>query len=331
MTIERKSLAAAIESVDDDTAYGPHGGFVAVASTGTKDRDGENVLRKEWLPLPDHITIDSDHGMSVATTVGSAVPYWDEATGKLMIRAAFSSIARAQEVRALVKEKHIRTVSVAMMVDRSQKDGIPRRELLNVGIVAIPANKDAVILDAKSLETEGDSIDDAAVKFLTAVKAAAGSGDGAMIQAIHDAAGHLGAKCVAPEVPVDGTGDETGADDGANDSGPNGTSGKSVDTVTVTVGEKSADVPANATPEQFQAALKELLAETPSIDAGEPQGDSPADPPVEAAADAATDQVPADAPADTAGEAAEPEPVSVEKRAAYMAMALFASEHLSDD
>ena len=55
------------------------GTFEVILSAPTKDRDGETLLPSEWKqPLPDHITFDQDHGMSVASTVGSGVPRIDE-------------------------------------------------------------------------------------------------------------------------------------------------------------------------------------------------------------------------------------------------------------
>jgi hypothetical protein len=211
--VERKSLDATIDSITEPTDAKPFGGFVAIASDESLDRDGERLYKSEWVtPLPDHITVDMDHGMSVATTIGSARPYFKG--NALMIDASFSSIERAQEVRTLVFEKHIKTVSVAALVDRSQKSGTPRRELLNVGIVAIPANKNAVILDSKAAFRAGlDAI--LSGKSL-------GGGDGALVQAIHDASGHLGAACVVVPVVADDDGmsedGESGAEDGANKS-----------------------------------------------------------------------------------------------------------------
>src|SRR6516225_5927693 len=152
-----KALAE-IRDFSNDERFGPHGGFTAIASTETKDRDGENVYANEWeLPRPDHITIDADHGMSLATTIGSAHPYLNE-TGELMIDAKFSSIARAQEARALVTEGHIKTVSVAFLRHKNEKAGTTKRELLNVGLVAIPANPEAQILESKALDVRAEEV-----------------------------------------------------------------------------------------------------------------------------------------------------------------------------
>jgi HK97 family phage prohead protease len=130
------------------------GSFEVILSAPTKDRDGETLLPTEWKqPLPDHITFDQDHGMSVASTVGSGVPRL-EADGTLRVKGTYSSLPRAQEVRTLVKEGHINRTSVAFMSEKTQKDGVTavQRELLNGAFVAIPANREAVVLDAKGIK-----------------------------------------------------------------------------------------------------------------------------------------------------------------------------------
>ncbi|CAN5628359.1 hypothetical protein BH09ACT8_BH09ACT8_61580 [soil metagenome] len=207
--LERKSLSALIDTVTEATDAKPFGGFVAIASDASLDRDGEKLHQSEWkTPLPDRITVDSDHGMSVATTVGSARPFFSP-DGKLMIDAKFSSIERAQEVRTLIREGHINTVSVAAMVDRSKKSGTQRRELLNVGIVAIPSNRNAVIVDSKAAK-----LFDAGLSAVLSGKSVADAIDPVeMTQAIHDASVHLGAQCVVPDVQDE---DPTGEQDCAN-------------------------------------------------------------------------------------------------------------------
>lgn len=147
---------ASIESVEEKD-YGPNGGFTAILSTPSQDRDGDKLMREEWKEFTsERYPLDMDHGMSVAETVGSFTPYFDGE--KMMMDAYFSSIARAQEVRTLVDEGHIRTVSVAFMTDKSKKDGTPKRELLNAGIVAIPSNRDAVILASKAAHDLKDAL-----------------------------------------------------------------------------------------------------------------------------------------------------------------------------
>lgn len=209
MTTVTKAVAT-IEASNDAGL----GGFTAILSTGSLDRDGDRLRPDEWVtPLPDRITLDMDHGMTVADTIGSARPYLDD-NGRLMIDATFASTPKAQEVRSLINEGHISTVSVAFMNDKKAlKEGKPHRELLNAGVVAIPSNRDAVILESKSMDMATFKAALAALfdsdDAVTAVTKAAG-GDAAMVQAVHDASTHLGAICATPDL------DESGAADGAN-------------------------------------------------------------------------------------------------------------------
>jgi HK97 family phage prohead protease len=112
-------------------------------------------------PLPDHLTIDIDHGMSTATTVGSGVAFYDG--DALMFRGSFASTQLAQDVRTLVVEGHVRKMSVAYMNARHVTDDngirhVVSAELLNAAIVPIPSNREADILAAKhALRTRSGS------------------------------------------------------------------------------------------------------------------------------------------------------------------------------
>lgn len=143
-----------VKSVEGDD---PNGNFDVILSAPTLDRDGEVIDAKVFDPLPDHITFDIDHGMSTATTVGSGKPEYDE-SGRLRVKGTYSSIPRAQEVRTLVREGHIRTTSVAFMsAKREEKDGVTHivsAELLNGAFVPIPSNRESVVLSAKSHEAK---------------------------------------------------------------------------------------------------------------------------------------------------------------------------------
>jgi hypothetical protein len=157
------------------------GSFEVILSAPTKDRDGDTLLPDEWkMPLPDHITFDSDHGMTVATTVGSGVPSLNDA-GELVVSGTYSSLPRAQEVRTLVNEGHIRTTSVAFMSEKTEKDGksVAQRELLNGAFVAIPSNREALVLASKGVKAGARN----------------SASDLAAIQEIHDASMALGADC----------------------------------------------------------------------------------------------------------------------------------------
>ena len=150
MNVLTKAIADIAPAVDD--AESATGKFDVILSAETLDRDGDELKKGEWkLPLPDHITFDTDHGMSVATTVGSGAPFIHE-DGTLRVSGTYSSIPRAQEVRTLVNEGHIRTTSVAFMTEKASKaaGGTVQRELLNGAFVAVPSNREAVILSSKA-------------------------------------------------------------------------------------------------------------------------------------------------------------------------------------
>jgi hypothetical protein len=147
MDVETKAAVATVEAID---SRDPNGVFDVILSTDALDRDGENLHPDEWKqPLPDRITFDSDHGMSVATTVGSGRPFIND-HGQLQVRGTFASTPHAQTVRALVNEGHITTTSVAFKVHRDRKSDGVQRELLNGAFVAVPANPEAVVLSSKA-------------------------------------------------------------------------------------------------------------------------------------------------------------------------------------
>ncbi|SDJ07768.1 hypothetical protein SAMN05444157_1617 [Frankineae bacterium MT45] len=183
---------ATITNTDDEFP----GSFEVILSAPTEDRDGETLLPEDWKqPLPDHITFDTDHGMSVAATVGSGVPEI-LGDGRLKVAGTYSSLPRAQETRTLVKEGHIRTTSVAFLSSRSTKGGKTKvtRELLNGAFVAIPSNREAVVLSAK--------------EFAAKAGARHSKADADHVQAIHDHAVALGATAAGA---VDTTQAEAGA------------------------------------------------------------------------------------------------------------------------
>lgn len=149
-------FTAHIKAAGDDS-----GSFTAVMSAPTLDRDGEIIDAHAFDPLPDHIMIDVDHAMSVEKTVGSGRPYYDD-DGVLMIDGTFASTPLAQDVRTLVNEGHIRTMSVAYMNANYETDPdderphLRRAELLNAGIVGIPSNREALILASKANRPDPD-------------------------------------------------------------------------------------------------------------------------------------------------------------------------------
>jgi hypothetical protein len=223
----------------------PNGEFHVLLSTDDLDRDNERLFANEWKqPLPERITFDSDHGMSVATTVGSGVPVLTDKG--IEVRGTYASTQHAQNVRALVSEGHITKTSVSFSVHKTQKDGKVERELLNGAFVAVPANDKAVVLSSKSAQVFKWMADQKAADGTSDAQGSPQGGQGSvtptmreLVQAVHDAAIHLGAM-------MDGeiTDFDTGASDGAN---------KAIETSDVNVGspqisaEESAATAAAAT------------------------------------------------------------------------------------
>lgn len=195
--VTKSATVAPVESEN------PNGEFEVILSTEARDRDDENLWADEWkMPLPERIHIDGDHGRSLDKTVGSAVPRIEG--NRLVAKGTYASTEYAQMVRTLVNEGHVNSLSVTYAEHKNQKgEGSVERELLNAAFVAIPANPEAIVLASKSA-----TLEDKADGGLSA------SGDNPkhddMVQAIHDAAIHLGAQC-QNEIEAD-----PGTADGAN-------------------------------------------------------------------------------------------------------------------
>lgn len=190
----------------------PNGEFDVILSTNAVDRDGDSLEPSVWKqPLPDHITFDADHGMSVTTTVGSGRPFINDA-GKIQVRGSYANTELGQLVRELVNDGHIRSTSVAFLSYEGE-DGTVERELLNGAFVAVPANPEAIVLASKSADLDDDA-DQADEGVETSDDDEQSDGDDVAetkstdehvetkavdpterIQAVHDAAVHLGAGC----------------------------------------------------------------------------------------------------------------------------------------
>lgn len=182
-------VTKAVALVDTVETEDPNGAFEVVLSAATLDRDGEVVDKGAFNPLPDHIPFDIDHGMTVATTVGSGVPYYAD-DGTLRVKGTFASTALAQEVRTLVAEGHVRTTSVTFMSAERKPDEkgvqhVERAELLNGTFTPVPSNRESVVLSAKGLAAAIDE----------KVGARNSSSDAEKIQAAHDMLVDLGAAC----------------------------------------------------------------------------------------------------------------------------------------
>jgi HK97 family phage prohead protease len=216
MDITTKTSGKYIAEIKSTTATtkAPNGSFEAVLSVPSVDRDREVLDAGAFNPLPEHITIDIDHAMTVEKTVASGSPYYDGAI--LKFEGTYASHPLAQMVRSLVEEGHIRTMSVAYMNSHYEVDDtdglvhLRKAELLNAGIVGIPSNREALITASKSLVSDvADAITDAETKT--------GARQLAALQSIHDTLVKLGVTCetksvtTVNETPTETNPEETAA------------------------------------------------------------------------------------------------------------------------
>lgn len=145
--VVRKDLTATVAPV---ASTDPNGEFLAIASTEGVDRDGEVIQFGAFNPLPPSIPVFANH--DPAFPVGRAVPFYD---GRLLkVRGAYASTPRAQELRTLVAEGVVDSMSVGFVNSkrstvRGQKT-VTKGELIEVSFTAIPVNAEARVLAAKA-------------------------------------------------------------------------------------------------------------------------------------------------------------------------------------
>jgi HK97 family phage prohead protease len=139
-----KAIAATIERPSA-------GGFVAVASTASRDRDGEVLAYGAFNPLPNSVPCHVDHVMTAAGVVGRGRPYYSG--DKLYVDVALASTADAQVVRDKLREGILTTVSIAFMGQQWEtiagQRTLIKGELLAVDLVSVPANRDATVVSVR--------------------------------------------------------------------------------------------------------------------------------------------------------------------------------------
>lgn len=151
---EVKHLEAEIKKADD-------GSFIAVASTNSEDRHGEIVDNNGWdlkaFKKNPVILWGHDH---TEPAIGVSKKTWIEGNGKrakLMIQPILHDVTeRARAVKELVELGIIKTLSVGFRPLESP-DGVTftKNELLEVSMVNVPANADAMMMAYKGLKDAG--------------------------------------------------------------------------------------------------------------------------------------------------------------------------------
>jgi len=149
-----KYLEAVIEKASD-------GSFTAIASTNAVDRHGEVVDNNGWdlkaYKKNPVILWGHDHN---EPAIGVSQKTWVDGVGKkakLMIQPMLHDVTeKARAVKQLVDMGVIKTLSVGFKLLESP-DGITftKNELLEVSMVNVPANAEAMTLAYKSLKQNG--------------------------------------------------------------------------------------------------------------------------------------------------------------------------------
>ena len=147
-------LEATIEKASD-------GSFTAIASTNSVDRHGEVVDNNGWdlkaYKKNPVILWGHDHN---EPAIGVSKKTWIEGTGKqakLMITPLLHDVTeKARAIKALIDLGVIKTLSVGFKPLESP-DGITftKNELLEVSMVNVPANADAMMMAYKDLKSKG--------------------------------------------------------------------------------------------------------------------------------------------------------------------------------
>lgn len=134
--------------------------ITAIASTATVDRQGEIVEVEGW-DLKDFkanpiILWGHDHSQ---LPIGKATKTWIEGTGKsakLMVKIAFQEVTElGRAVKQLVADDVLKTLSVGFLPIDGEDNRYTKQKLLEVSVVNVPANSDAMMLGYKSLKEAG--------------------------------------------------------------------------------------------------------------------------------------------------------------------------------
>jgi HK97 family phage prohead protease len=153
----KQFLEAEVKAQDDDK-------IVAVASTGTIDREGESLNPEGW-----DFKNYKKNGAPVLWShdpktppIGNAKKLWIEGVGKrakLMTEIVLHEMTDlARDIKTLVKEGVIKTLSVGFMPLEQDGQEFTKQELLEISFVPVPANPEAMVI-AKDLDIDKKSMD----------------------------------------------------------------------------------------------------------------------------------------------------------------------------
>lgn len=137
-----------------------NGEITAIASTAVEDRQGEIVEVEGW-DLKDFkanpvILWGHDHSQ---LPIGKATKTWIEGSGKnakLMTKIAFQEVTElGRAVKQLVNDGILKTLSVGFQAIDGVDNRFTKQKLLEISVVNVPANPQAMMLGYKSLKEAG--------------------------------------------------------------------------------------------------------------------------------------------------------------------------------
>jgi HK97 family phage prohead protease len=146
------------------------GTFTAIASTGVVDRHGEVVSPEGWNIdnyKKDPVLLWShDHSIMA---IGKATKVWVEGYGaqaKLMFQGAWQTVTEeGRAASALVEQGILNSFSVGFLPFDMVGNTYTDQELLEISLVNVPANPEAIMLAYKSLKDSG--FDETTAKKMT--------------------------------------------------------------------------------------------------------------------------------------------------------------------
>lgn len=132
------------------------GSFTAVASTPKVDRHGESVDVKGWdlKNFKKNPVLLWAHDHSIPA-IGVAKRVWIS-DGKLMFKGVWQEVTdMGKAAKQLVEDGIINSFSVGFLPAEMEGNTYTKQELLEISLVNVPANPDAMMLAYKSLKASG--------------------------------------------------------------------------------------------------------------------------------------------------------------------------------
>lgn len=152
--MSKQQVKATITTKDAD------GVFTAVASTATVDRHGEIVSVEGWnlKNYKKNPVLLWGHDHSIPA-IGTATKIWIEGTGKKSKLMFTGKMQQATDfgkaLTQLVTDGVLKTFSVGFLPTEMEGNKYTEQELLEISLVNVPANPDAMMQAVKSLKTAG--------------------------------------------------------------------------------------------------------------------------------------------------------------------------------